>query len=250
MSSVEEYNETYERKIPEHIAIIMDGNGRWATGRGMPRVAGHDAGIKALEKIVRACSEQGVKYLTVYAFSTENWKRPIEEVSGIFRLMVLGTKKYVKELKANNVKIQVLGDWEKIPDSAAKSMRYALDETKDNTGLILNVCLNYGSRAEITNAVRSLVRQYQDGKAGLPPVDDITEDIVHSYMYTAGMPDPDLMIRTGGEKRISNFLLWQCAYSEFVFSDVLWPDFDPEELMRCIDEFNGRHRRYGGLDKK
>lgn len=253
MSSVGEKKEKMENaelKMPEHIAIIMDGNGRWATKRGMPRVAGHNAGMKSVEEIVRACSDEGVKYLTVYAFSTENWKRPAEEVSGIFNIMVLYIRKKIKELNANNVKIRALGEWQLIPESAAKSMQYAMDETRDNTGLVFNVCVNYGSRREIASAVSSMIRDYQSGGKELPPVEEIDENLIGSYLFTADMPDPDLIIRTGGEKRISNFLLWQCAYSEFIFSDILWPDFGREELLECVREFNLRHRRFGGLDKK
>lgn len=250
MSSVEVNEKNTELNIPEHIAMIMDGNGRWATKRGLPRVAGHNAGMKSLENIVRACSNAGVRYLTVYAFSTENWKRPEEEVSGIFKLLVLYVKKEIKELKAENVRIQGLGNWKVIPESAAKSMQYAIDETKDNTGMVLNICLNYGSRMEITEAVRSIVKDYQNGEAGLPPAEELSEELISRYLFTADTPDPDLIIRTGGEKRISNFLLWQCAYSEFIFSDVLWPDFNQDELMKCIAEYNKRHRRFGGLDKK
>ena len=153
-------------------------------------------------------------------------------------------------MKDNNVQIRGLGRWKDIPDAAAESMQYAIDETRENTGLVLNVCLNYGSRREITDAVRSLVQKCLEEGSGIPGEEDITEELVASCLYTAGMPDPDLIIRTGGEKRISNFLLWQSAYSEFIYSDVLWPDFDKEKLMQCIEEFNGRHRRYGGLDKE
>ena len=250
MSSTEIRTEKQEWSVPEHIAIIMDGNGRWATKRGMPRVAGHKAGMTALENIVRACSDEGVKYLTVYAFSTENWKRPLEEVGGIFHLMVLFIKKDLKELKENNVRIQGLGKWREIPSAAAKSMQYAINETKDNTGMVFNVCLNYGSRREITDAVRSIVRKCMEEGMDPDGEDVITEELVSSCLYTADLPDPDLIIRTGGEKRISNFLLWQSAYSEFIYSDVLWPDFSKETLMQCIEEFNGRHRRFGGLDKE
>lgn len=250
MSSVGEKIENTELKMPEHIAVIMDGNGRWASKRGMPRVAGHNAGMKSVEEIVRTCSDEGVKYLTVYAFSTENWKRPAEEVSGIFNIMVLYIRKKIRELNENNVRIRALGEWQQIPESAAKSMQYAMDQTKDNTGLVFNVCVNYGSRREIAKAVSSMIRDYQAGEKEMPPAEEIDESLINSYLFTADLPDPDLIIRTGGEKRISNFLLWQCAYSEFIFSDVLWPDFGREELLECVREFNLRHRRFGGLDKK
>lgn len=229
---------------PQHIAIIMDGNGRWAQRQGKPRVFGHNAGMQSLKEIVRACSDLGVKYLTVYAFSTENWKRPEDEVSGIFKIMVLYIQKELKELNEKNVRINVIGDWSKIPPDAGESMAKALDLTKDNTGLVFNIALNYGGRREITDAVRKLFAEAE--KNGLS-ADDINEDMLSSHMSTGGMPDPDIIIRTGGEMRLSNFLLWQCAYSEFIFTDVYWPDFTKGELIRCIDEYNSRHRRYGGL---
>jgi len=229
---------------PQHIAIIMDGNGRWAQRQGKPRVFGHNAGMQSLKEIVRACSDLGVKYLTVYAFSTENWKRPEDEVSGIFKIMVLYIQKELKELNEKNVRINVIGDWSKIPSDAGESMAKALDLTKDNTGLVFNIALNYGGRREITDAVRKLFAEAE--KNGLS-ADDINEDMLASHMSTGGMPDPDIIIRTGGEMRLSNFLLWQCAYSEFIFTDVYWPDFTKGELIRCIDEYNSRHRRYGGL---
>ena len=250
MSSVEIQKEKPEQNVPQHIAIIMDGNGRWATGRGLPRVAGHEAGLRALENIVRACSEEGVKYLTVYAFSTENWKRPILEVNGIFKLMILFIRRDLKELKKNNVRVQALGETSELPAASLKSLQQLIEETKDNTGLVLSACLNYGSRREMTEAIRSIVQKcIKEGK-DFPEEKDIAEELVSSSLYTADMPDPDLIIRTGGEQRISNFLLWQSAYSEFIFSDVLWPDFNKEQLMHCIEEFNGRHRRFGGLDKE
>lgn len=249
MSSSEDSKEETGLRMPEHIAVIMDGNGRWATAKGMPRVAGHKAGMDALEKVVRRCSDEGVKYLTVYAFSTENWKRPKKEVSGIFKIMVLYIKKEIRELKRKNVRLNPIGDWKDIPREAAESMQYGVDQTKDNTGLVFSICLNYGSRREIAEAVRDILSDYESGSKELPAPEDIDEEFIGSYLYTAGMPDPDLIIRTGGEKRISNFLLWQCAYSEFIFSDVLWPDFDGDELMKCVGEYSRRHRRFGGLDK-
>lgn len=235
--------------MPEHIAIIMDGNGRWATKRGLPRTAGHSAGMNALENIVRFCSDSGVKYLTVYAFSTENWKRSKAEVNGIFKIMVLYIKKEIDELDRKNVRMCPVGAWNDIPGAAAKSMQYAVDRTKDNDGLVFNIALNYGGRREIADAFRKIAEEYRAAGKELRP-EDIDEDLISKHMYAPDDPDPDLIIRTGGEKRISNFLLWQCAYSEFVYSDVLWPDFGPEQLMDCVKEFNGRHRRFGGLDKK
>ncbi len=231
-------------QVPKHIAIIMDGNGRWAQRQGKPRVFGHNAGMQSLKEIVRACSDLGVKYLTVYAFSTENWKRPEDEVSGIFKIMVLYIQKELKELHEKNVRINVIGDWSKIPSDAGESMTSALDMTKENTGLVFNIALNYGGRREIIDAVQRL---YQDMNNKEQNAEEIDEVLFSKYMSTSGMPDPDIIIRTGGEMRLSNFLLWQCAYSEFIFTDVYWPDFTKRELLKSIDEFNSRHRRYGGL---
>ena len=230
--------------VPNHIAIIMDGNGRWAKKRGLPRLMGHNAGMKSLKEIVRACSDMGVRYLTVYAFSTENWKRPDEEVSGIFKIMVKYIQKELAELKSENVKIQVIGEWEKIPEDARSSMQFALRETEANTGLQFQIALNYGGRREILDAVKELYRRTE--KEG-GDIDSIREEDIERYLSTAGSPDPDMIIRTGGELRLSNFMLWQCAYSELIFRDVYWPDFDKKELESCIAEFEQRHRRYGGL---
>ena len=230
--------------VPNHIAIIMDGNGRWAKKRGLPRLMGHNAGMKSLKEIVRACSDMGVRYLTVYAFSTENWKRPDDEVSGIFKIMVLYIKKELAELKSENVRIQVIGEWEKIPKDARESMEFALRETAENTGLQFQIALNYGGRREILDAVKELYRRTE--KEG-GDIESIKEEDIGRYLSTAGTPDPDMIIRTGGEFRLSNFMLWQCAYSELIFRDVYWPDFDKKELESCIAEFEQRHRRYGGL---
>lgn len=230
--------------VPNHIAIIMDGNGRWAKKRGLPRLMGHNAGMKSLKEIVRACSDMGVRYLTVYAFSTENWKRPDDEVSGIFKIMVLYIKKELAELKSENVRIQVIGEWEKIPKDARESMEFALRETAENTGLQFQIALNYGGRREILDAVKELYRRTEEEGGD---IDSIREEDIERYLSTAGSPDPDMIIRTGGELRLSNFMLWQCAYSELIFRDVYWPDFDKKELESCIAEFEQRHRRYGGL---
>lgn len=236
------------RPVPEHIAIIMDGNGRWAKMRGMPRVAGHNAGMKALKEIVRNCSDMGVKYLTVYAFSTENWKRPADEINGIFRIMVMYIRKELKELSEKNVRIRVFGDWAKIPPEAESTMEEALRETRNNDGLIFNIALNYGGRRELTDAFRSLLTEAsENGVSAEKLAESLTEQDIAGHLSTAGIPDPDMIIRTGGEMRLSNFLLWQCAYSELIFSNVFWPDFDKGCLEHCIDEFNRRSRRYGGL---
>lgn len=234
-------------RIPKHVAIIMDGNGRWAKQKGVPRVAGHNAGMKAMKKIVDHSDKLGIKYLTVYAFSTENWKRSVEEVSGIFSLLVKYVNSELKELIENNVKVTVLGDYSQIPEDARKSLEKTLEKTKDNTGLQFNIALNYGGRDEIKRAVCAIAEKVKTGQ--LEP-EDITEDIIGQHLYTgslnADVPDPEVMIRTSGEIRLSNYLLWQTAYSEFVFTDVLWPDFTPEEFEKAIAEYQGRDRRFGG----
>lgn len=241
-------NENNEKMpVPAHVAIIMDGNGRWAQKRGMPRVSGHNAGMKSLKATVRACGELGIDYLTVYAFSTENWKRPEDEVSGIFKIMVFYIKKELKELNEENVRVNVIGEWDAIPEDARKSLITAVETTKDNTGLVFTIALNYGGRREIVDAVKALAADKVAAGKTIESLTDITEEELGSYMNTGNMPDPDIIIRTGGEMRLSNFLLWQCAYSEFIFTDVFWPDFDKAELIKCIEIYNNRHRRYGGL---
>ena len=230
-------------KKPEHVAIIMDGNGRWAKKRGLPRLSGHKAGMEALKKIVRYCGEQHIDYLTVYAFSTENWKRSDEEVSGIFKILVYYMERELKELHEMGVKVRILGDYSIIPEDARKAVDKALDITKDNTGLGFNIALNYGGRNDILKAVKEIG---QEIKAGRLDIDDLDEAAVSDRLYTAGIPDPDLIIRTSGELRLSNFLLWQSAYSEFVFTDLLWPDFDEKAMEEALDEFNKRKRNFGG----
>ena len=234
-------------RIPAHTAIIMDGNGRWAKAKGLPRLAGHNAGMKSMIEVVRRANDLGMKHLTVYAFSTENWKRSVEEVSGIFKLLIIYVKNELKELMDNNVRIRILGDYSALPKDARAAVDYALEETRANTGLQFNIALNYGGRDEIVRAVRRIAEQARDGE--LDPA-DITEETISRGLYTgaedADCGDPDLIIRTSGEERLSNFLLWQCAYSEFVFTDVLWPDFTPEEFEKCIEEFQSRDRRFGG----
>lgn len=233
--------------MPRHVAIIMDGNGRWAKERGLPRLAGHNAGMKAMKKIVDHSDKLGVKYLTVYAFSTENWKRSVAEVSGIFKLLVTYVNSDLKELVANNVKVKVLGDYRALPKDAVKSLEKTLEETKDNTGLQFNIALNYGGRDEIKKAMQSIGRRV---KAGELAPEDITEDVISAELTTgylsADTPDPELIIRTSGELRLSNFLLWQSAYSELVFPKVLWPDFTPEEYEKAIADYQSRERRFGG----
>lgn len=232
-----------EIKLPRHVAIIMDGNGRWAKKRHLPRVAGHNAGMKSMQEIVRRASDMGIEHLTVYAFSTENWKRTSEEVSGIFGLLVKYVASELAEICEKNVKICVLGDYEALPEAARNSMQKALDDTKNNTGMQFNIALNYGSRAEILRAANRIVKEHGSEV-------EFTEELLSKYLYTGdengNIPDPDLIIRTSGEERLSNFLLWQCAYSEFAFTDTLWPDFSPEEFQQIVESFGTRERRFGG----
>lgn len=234
-------------RIPKHVAIVMDGNGRWSQNNNVPRMAGHNAGMKAMKEIVKRSSTLGVGYLTVYAFSTENWKRSVEEVNGIFRLIVIYVDKELKELHKNNVKVKILGDYSKLPKESVDRLNKALKTTENNTGLQFNIALNYGSRDEITKAVTLIGEKI---KAGIMEPQDITEDTISHHLYTGelfnNIPDPDLVIRTSGEKRLSNYLLWQIAYSEFVYTDVLWPDFSPEVYEKCIEEYQSRKRRFGG----
>ena len=234
-------------KIPQHVAIILDGNGRWAKSKGMPRNYGHMQGAKNVEVICEEAYRMGIKYLTVYAFSTENWKRSMEEVSGIFKLLVKWVASDLKGLIDNNVKVKVLGDYTVLPEDAVKSLEKTLEATKDNTGLQFNIALNYGGRDEITRAVKSLAKKVKDG--ALEP-EDITEDAIDAELFTgvynADAPDPELIIRTSGELRLSNFLLWQSAYSELVFPEVYWPDFTPEEFEKAIADYQSRERRFGG----
>lgn len=237
-----------QNRIPAHVAIIMDGNGRWAKKKGLPRLAGHNAGMLAMKEIVKASSVLGVKYLTVYAFSTENWKRSKEEVGGIFKLLVKYVDSELSELHENNVKVKVLGDYSVIPKIAVERLEKSLETTANNTGLQFNIALNYGSRAEI---VRAVSRIYEDIRKGtFDEETEITEELISRYLYTGdengNIPDPDLIIRTSGEERLSNLMLWQSAYSEFAFTDVFWPDFSPAEYERLIEAYQNRDRRFGG----
>ncbi|MDO4553077.1 MAG: isoprenyl transferase [Bacillota bacterium] len=231
------------RRMPAHVAIVMDGNGRWAKGRGLPRAAGHRAGMEALKEIVKRSDVLGIKHLTVYAFSSENWKRSREEVNGIFRLLVVYVEKELAELHANNVRVSILGEWRELPREAVEALERALETTKDNTGLQFHIALNYGARNEIVRAARTLAAQAAEGRIAPEEIDG---ERFSACLYTAGIPDPDLLIRTSGEERLSNYLLWQCAYSEFVFMDTLWPDFTPERLEEALGEYQRRERRFGG----
>lgn len=235
-----------KERIPRHVAVIMDGNGRWASRRGVPRLVGHNAGMEAMKEIVRRASDLGIGYLTVYAFSTENWKRSEEEVSGIFKLLVKFVKLDLDELNEENVKVCALGDYQVIPEAARRSLEKTLSETANNTGLQFNIALNYGSRAEILRAMNRIEKDRESGKV----TGEITEELLSRYLYTGdengNIPDPDLIIRTSGEERLSNFLLWQSAYSEFVFTDTLWPDFTPEKFEEMLEIYQSRDRRFGG----
>ncbi|WP_028983554.1 isoprenyl transferase [Sporolactobacillus terrae] len=227
-----------------HIAIIMDGNGRWAQKRGMPRVAGHKEGLTTVVKVVKSAVKCKVKYLTLYTFSTENWKRPKSEIDFILKLPTEFLNRYLPELIANNVRIETIGDVAYLPVYTRKALQYATKRTRNNDGLQLNFALNYGSRHEILLAMKEMYLDINHAKLSL---DNVDEQLFSQYLNTAGMPEPDLLIRTGGEKRLSNFLLWQLAYTEFWFTDVLWPDFSEEEFMRALDEYQQRKRRFGGI---
>ncbi|WP_226036674.1 isoprenyl transferase [Aquibacillus saliphilus] len=233
-----------EDNTPDHIAIIMDGNGRWARNRGMPRVVGHKEGLSAVVKIVKVAVKCKVKVLTLYAFSTENWKRPNAEVDFILRLPKEFLTIYLPDLIANNVRIEAIGDIENLPTYTREAVQHAIDRTRDNDGLQMTIALNYGSRHEILNAMKKMIADVNEAKLSL---DELDEQRFSRYLHTAGMTEPDLLIRTGGEKRLSNFLLWQLAYTEFWFTDVLWPDFSEKEFMHALEEYRQRKRRYGGI---
>ena len=228
--------------IPRHIGIILDGNGRWAKARGLPRTAGHRAGTDATRTIVRACGEIGVSCLTIYVFSSENWGRPRPEVNMLMDLFVEMVRREINDLHSNNVSLQAIGDLSKLPPRTRNALLGGIESTKDNTGLKLILAVNYGGRAEIVRAARNIAL---DAVRSPAMIDGIDEAVFSRYLYTKDFPDPELIIRPGGEKRISNFLLWQCAYSEFYNTDVLWPDFGKEELLAAIEDFNKRDRRYG-----
>jgi undecaprenyl diphosphate synthase len=230
--------------VPAHIAIIMDGNGRWATRRGYPRIAGHHEGVKTARSIVKAAAGVGVRYLTLYAFSTENWSRPEDEVSMLMSLLERTVQSELPELMAQNVRLRVLGRTDGVPSGVRGGIQRVVEGTRDNTGLQLQMAFNYGGRDEILDAVRRLAR---DVKAGRLEPEDIGEKDVSGALYTADIPDPDLLIRTSGEMRISNFLLWQIAYTELWITSEYWPDFGPRSLYRAILEFQRRSRRFGGL---
>lgn len=231
-------------RIPKHIAIIMDGNGRWAKARMLPRTMGHRAGMKNIKLVVEESSDLGVKFLTLYAFSTENWKRPNDEVSALMDLVVEFIEKEFEELNANNVRLKSIGDISKLPEKSRNSIVNAIEKTKNNTGLTLNIALNYGGRDELIKAAKEIASLVSCGKLG---VEEINEEVVSAHLYTKDMPDPDLIIRPSGELRLSNYLLWQSAYSELWFSNINWPDFKKSDLRKAISDFQNRDRRYGGV---
>ena len=232
--------------VPQHIAIILDGNGRWAKAKGMPRNYGHAQGSKNVEKICEEAWRMGIKYLTVYAFSTENWSRPENEVAALMKLLRNYMKTCLKTAAKNDMKIRVIGDIEQLDDDIKSRIRELEAATTDNGGLNFTIALNYGSRDELTRAAQKMAKDCAEGKI---KAEEIDESVFETYLDTHGIPDPDMMIRTSGEQRLSNYLLWQLAYSEFYFTDVPWPDFTKEELVKAIEEYNHRHRRFGKVEE-
>ncbi|MEM8837460.1 MAG: isoprenyl transferase [Pseudomonadota bacterium] len=236
-----------ENALPRHVAIIMDGNGRWANERGLPRVEGHRMGVEAVRKVTRAAGELGLDYLTLYSFSSENWNRPQSEITELFGLLRLFIRKHLAELHQNNVRVVVIGGEDGVPDDILKLINDAVKLTENNDGLGLVIAFNYGARGEITNAVKRLAAQIASGEIS---ADDVTPDLVGRNLQTADIPDPDLIIRTSGEQRLSNFLLWQAAYSELIFTPCYWPDFDQKAFMLAIDEYCSRDRRFGAISAR
>lgn len=232
--------ERVARPIPEHVGIIMDGNGRWAKQRGLPRIAGHEAGTENIRRITTRAAEIGIRYLTLWAFSTENWRRPREEVDGILNILAHAIESETAELHRQGARLQHIGSLEGLSPSLCASIRSAIELTRDNQRITLTLAFNYGGRAEIISAIQSIVNE------GIP-AEEITEDLIDAHMFTADMPNPDLIVRTSGEFRTSNFLIWQAAYAEYVFSPVLWPDFGPDDLDDAVVEYGQRDRRFGGL---
>lgn len=232
--------------IPQHVAIILDGNGRWAKSKGMPRNYGHTVGAKNVENVCRAADELGIKYVTMYAFSTENWNRPKNEVDALMKLLESYLKNCIKTAERNHMRVRVIGDIRRLDEKFQDSIRRLEEASAQNDGLNLTIAINYGSRDEITRGVQKIAKQVAEGK--IRP-EDITESMISDNLDTAGIPDPDLLIRTSGELRLSNYLLWQLGYSEFYFTDVPWPDFDKKELEKAIEAYNMRDRRFGKIDE-
>lgn len=232
-------------KVPNHIAIILDGNGRWAKQRGLSRTEGHKKGVENLEMIIDECKDLDVKYLTLYVFSTENWKRPVFEVNNLMLLLNKYLIEKVNILVEENIRLRVIGEVDNLPAKTLKLIKKTVEKTKNNSRFHLTLAVNYGSRNEIVNSVKELVKDYSENKISL---EEINEKTFSDYLYTRDIPDPDLLIRTSGEYRLSNFLLWQCAYTEFWYTDVLWPSFKKEDLYKAIENFNSRKRRFGKVD--
>ncbi len=244
MENAEIQKQIKNNSVPVHVGIIMDGNGRWAKKRHLPRISGHKVGAERIEDILEESVALGIQYLSLYAFSTENWKRPKEEVNSLMNLIVRYVNSRLSDFKKNNIKLLTMGDISKLPPSALNAVNYAKEETKDNNGLILNIGLNYGGRDEIVSGIKALFKEYEKDPTIIKNLDS---ELFKSFLDTKDQPDVDLLIRPGGEKRISNFMLYQIAYSEFYFTECLWPDFTKEEFQKAILEFQNRERRYGGL---
>ncbi len=237
-------NEIDSSRLPVHIGVIMDGNGRWAKKRGLPRSAGHQAGADTLKKIVTECNRMGIKYITVYAFSTENWKRPKEEVDFLMNLLMNYLKDAERTLAGENVVIRAIGSRDELSEEMCRQIEKTEEFTKNNSGIVMNIALNYGSREEIVRAAKEVCQKVLDGKMG---VEDIDADTISDNLYTGGQPDPDFIIRTSNEQRLSNFMMWQASYSEFYFTEKLWPDFSVSDLHEAIIAYQMRDRRYGGV---
>ena len=243
--TIEELKNSIDKdKLPLHVAIIMDGNGRWAKKRFMPRSAGHKEGMERVKEIVESASNIGIKYLSLYAFSTENWKRPKEEIDGLMKLLVFYLRAELNNLNKNNIKINTLGDISKLPVGPRREVERAVELTQNNNKMVLNIALNYGGQDEIIKGIKNILSDIQKGKIS---IDDLDESVFSDYLYTGGQPDPDLLIRPSGELRLSNFLLYQIAYTEFWFSNIYWPDFREEYFYQAIIDYQKRERRFGGI---
>ncbi|HLW08859.1 MAG TPA: isoprenyl transferase [Fermentimonas sp.] len=236
-----------KNRIPAHVAIIMDGNGRWATAKGLERGEGHKEGVRAISRVVDAASKISIKYLTLYAFSTENWNRPTDEVNGLMDLMVYAISQETEKMKKNGVKVECIGDMERLPEYASAALKECINQTKEGKQITLVIALSYSSKWELTRATRNIAN---DVAKGTLDINNIGEETISMYLTTRNIPDPDLLIRTGGEQRISNFLLWQCAYAEFYFTDVYWPEFGEKDLLEAVIDFQGRERRYGKISEQ
>ncbi|MEG0051178.1 MAG: isoprenyl transferase [Terrisporobacter sp.] len=232
------------KRVPKSIAIIMDGNGRWAKGKFLPRTAGHKAGVETIRIVLKECERLGIEYLTLYAFSTENWRRPKVEVDTLMNLLSVYLRNELASLHKNNVKLTAVGDIESLPSVCVKELKHAMEVTKDNTGVNLNLALNYGGRLDIKNALVDIIKDVNDGKIN---IDEVDEDTISNHLSTKSTLDPDLVIRTSGEQRLSNFLLWEVAYAEFYFTDIHWPDFNEKQLQKAVYAYQKRDRRFGGI---